>query len=152
MPSSSKPLLKPMLTQIYVTTWHHEVTMSWRSHGGCYIPNPVLLLTYFLSICIINKNLFVGDCIWVRSWNCGCRVTWFCYQLIAKPGNKTAKQIPYPANSSEYSTMNTHTCNASCVYKAVEVELHWHCFMEHENIWRQGRYVDRGYKTVGSYN
>ena len=28
--------------------------------------------------------------IWVRSWNFGCLVTWFCYQLIAKPGNKTA--------------------------------------------------------------
>ena len=26
----------------------------------------------------------------VRSRNCGCVVTWFCYQLIAKPGNKTA--------------------------------------------------------------
>ena len=29
-------------------------------------------------------------CIWVRSRNCGCLVTWFWYQLIAKPGNKTA--------------------------------------------------------------
>ena len=29
-------------------------------------------------------------CIWVRSRNCSCLVTWFCYQLIAKPGNKTA--------------------------------------------------------------
>ena len=28
--------------------------------------------------------------IWVRSRNCGCVVTWFCYQLIAKPSNKTA--------------------------------------------------------------
>ena len=28
--------------------------------------------------------------IWVRSRNCGCLVTWFCYQLIAKPGSKTA--------------------------------------------------------------
>ena len=28
--------------------------------------------------------------IWVRSRNCGCLVTWFCHQLIAKPGNKTA--------------------------------------------------------------
>ena len=28
--------------------------------------------------------------IWVESWGCGCLVTWFCYQLIAKPGNKTA--------------------------------------------------------------
>ena len=26
----------------------------------------------------------------VKSWNCGCLVTWFCYQLIAKPGNKIA--------------------------------------------------------------
>ena len=28
--------------------------------------------------------------LWVRSRNCGCLVTWFCYQLLAKPGNKTA--------------------------------------------------------------
>ena len=27
---------------------------------------------------------------WVRSRNCGCLVTWFRYQLIAKPGKKTA--------------------------------------------------------------
>ena len=32
---------------------------------------------------------------WVRSWNCGCLVIWFCYQLIAKPGNKTAT-VPWP--------------------------------------------------------
>ena len=30
------------------------------------------------------------QCIWVRSRDCGWLVTWFCYQLIAKPGNKTA--------------------------------------------------------------
>ena len=28
--------------------------------------------------------------IWLRSRSCGCLVTLFCYQLIAKPGNKTA--------------------------------------------------------------
>ena len=28
--------------------------------------------------------------IWARSRRCGCLVTWFCYHLIAKPGNKTA--------------------------------------------------------------
>ena len=33
--------------------------------------------------------------IWVRSRNCGCLVTWFCYQLIAKPGNKTA-EVSWP--------------------------------------------------------
>ena len=37
----------------------------------------------------LNKDM-CNPYIWVRSWNCGCFVTWFCYQLIAKPGNKTA--------------------------------------------------------------
>ena len=32
---------------------------------------------------------WMGD-IWVRPRRCGCLVTWFCYHLIAKPGNKTA--------------------------------------------------------------
>ena len=37
-------------------------------------------------------NIFVKT-IWSR--NCDCLVTWFCYQLIAKPGNKTAT-VPWP--------------------------------------------------------
>ena len=40
------------------------------------------LAIYLRLFCIIS--------IWVRSRNCGCLFTWFCYQLIAKPGNKTA--------------------------------------------------------------
>ena len=39
--------------------------------------------------------VYVMYYIWVRSRNCGCLVTWFCYQLIAKPGNKTAT-VPWP--------------------------------------------------------
>ena len=42
--------------------------------------------------------------IWVRSRNCGCLVTWFCYQLIAKPGNKTATVLwpdPYASTKAE---------------------------------------------------
>ena len=39
----------------------------------------------------------MGDLIWLRSRNCGCLVTWFSYQLIAKPGNKTAAvSWPHP--------------------------------------------------------
>ena len=38
----------------------------------------------------VSISLFPSSHIWVRSRNCGCLVTWFCYQLIAKPGNKTA--------------------------------------------------------------
>ena len=41
----------------------------------------------------IKRNLL--EYIWVKSRNCGCLVTWFCYQLIAKPGNKTAA-VPWP--------------------------------------------------------
>ena len=38
--------------------------------------------------------------IWVRSRNCSCLVTWFCYRLIAKPGSKTAAvSWPDPYNA-----------------------------------------------------
>ena len=41
--------------------------------------------------------LYAINAIWVMSRRCGCLVTWFCYQLIAKPGNKTAPPLwPYP--------------------------------------------------------
>ena len=35
----------------------------------------------------------MNTCIWVRSRNCVCRITWFCYKLIAKPGNTTEPQF-----------------------------------------------------------
>ena len=41
----------------------------------------------FVKNCPLIKKF---DCRWVRSWRCDCLVTWFCYQLIAKPSNKTA--------------------------------------------------------------
>ena len=41
------------------------------------------------------QEVHTSDIIWVRSRNCGCLVTWFCYQLIAKQGNKTAT-VPWP--------------------------------------------------------
>ena len=45
---------------------------------------------YARSIFTVFNQYARSSYIWVRSWNCGCLVTWFCYQLIAKPGNKTA--------------------------------------------------------------
>ena len=58
-------------------------------------------LFYFIAILYLYKYLFNvvsrtkllcsnEDTIWVRSRNCACLVTWFCYQMIAKPGNNTA--------------------------------------------------------------
>ena len=32
---------------------------------------------------------------WVGSRNCGCLVAWICYQLMAKPGSRTAT-VPWP--------------------------------------------------------
>ena len=49
--------------------------------GAFYLHGLTLIPTWMNITSII---------IWVRSWNCHCLVTWFCYQLIAKPGNKTA--------------------------------------------------------------
>ena len=45
---------------------------------------------------IYNKNPFAGKTASGSGHrNFGCLGTWFCYQLIAKPGNKTAPP-PYP--------------------------------------------------------
>ena len=70
--------------------------------------------------------------IWVRSRNCGCLVTWFCYQLIAKPGNKTAA-VPWP---DPYAVCFVLVFCAhkllglggfiSCLYPACSRLLQWH--------------------------
>ena len=47
--------------------------------------------------------------IWVQPWRCGCLVTWFCYQVIAKPGNKTATPSwPDPYTYKLYPTSFHH--------------------------------------------
>ena len=50
------------------------------------------ILGYCSSCLFVSHHCTLGVRvkIWVRSWRCGCLVTWFCYHLIAKPGNKTA--------------------------------------------------------------
>ena len=46
---------------------------------------------FIMEISITGKTVFI----WIRSRSCGCLDTWFCYQLIAKPGKKTAT-VPWP--------------------------------------------------------
>ena len=46
----------------------------------------------------VTRKMFPFDDVimmWVGSWRYGCPVAWFCYQLIAKPGNQTAI-TPWP--------------------------------------------------------
>ena len=49
--------------------------------------------------------------IWVRLRNCGCLVTWFCYQLIAKPGNKTATVL-WPDSYWDWESLNKKHSNS----------------------------------------
>ena len=55
-----------------------------------------------------KKFSFLDAIMWVRSRNCGCLFTWFCYQLIAKPGNKTAT-VPWPDPCKLYKKA-TYSC------------------------------------------
>ena len=54
-----------------------RVLMSWR-------------LIHYIHDKICMMDIIDYIYIYIRSRNCSCLVTWFCDQLIAKPGNKTA--------------------------------------------------------------
>ena len=65
---------------------------------------------------VLHEALILGlFSIWVRSRNCGCVVTWSCYQLIARPGNKTATVSwpdPYKAEQGLSQLERRHyTCD-----------------------------------------
>ena len=53
-------------------------------------------------------------CIWVWSRRRGCLVTWFCYQLIAKPGNKTTVPLwPDPYDGLMSNSAPSHLLDFS---------------------------------------
>ena len=70
--------------------------------------------------------IVVMTLIWVKSRNCGCRVTWFCYHLIAKPGNKTAT-VPWP-DPYEKSSLRGTWGNKSAKWKSVTVSVSYPIF------------------------
>ena len=64
----------------------------------------LLLSRHLQSGAVMIQSNKIG----VRSWNCGCLVNWFCYQLIAKPVNKTAKVLwPNPYDIVFITAKNT---------------------------------------------
>ena len=72
-----------------------------------------------VSSCIARDvHLCIMVYIWIRSRNCGRPVTWPCYQLIARPGNKTATVTwpdPYSdfkCNSKRWFLINEPSWNA----------------------------------------
>ena len=102
------PIVIVMMTQCTITSlivaqWNsvasYQIFMEIYSHLMlyCYWKCQKLLVRQPRNSPMTNCPLFPLlwislnlNTIWFRSWNCGCLVTWFCYQLIAKPGNKTA--------------------------------------------------------------
>ena len=89
-----------------------EVLWSyWQDFYKLFFFNPLWETTLHLRPLWQVVFLERYHCIWVRSRNCGCLVTWFCYQLIAKPGNKTAAVLwpdPYvnPAFPSRFPSLS----------------------------------------------
>ena len=75
-----------------ILTGHTQVpptdkTMKWWRHDGV---SGVMILLFFPGWFQMYIQWYCSwFSIWVNSRRCGCLVNWFCYQMIAKPGNKT---------------------------------------------------------------
>ena len=69
----------------------------------CHEASSNYLSWYFPSY-LTSYGAIRGHAVHIWARNCGCLVTWFCYQLIAKPGNKTAAVLwsdPYGIKYSD---------------------------------------------------
>ena len=101
--------------------------MAWQQTDDD--PLPELMMTQF------------ANTIWVRSRMCGCLVTWFCYHLIAKPGNKTAA-VPWPDpyhqehNSDlEYIRVSSHEPSQNSLTFPWHFPDHFEVFPDHETYY-----------------
>ena len=74
-------------TMLHEISTEHSLAVTWRQSIIIHIRAH----TYTINIRISGQQL--SFMIWVRSWRCGCLFTWFCYQMIAKPGNKIAAPL-----------------------------------------------------------
>ena len=74
-----------IMTKKFEPIWY-DYLLSWCMAKISWPRFCVKVLCYqYIGIPIVEIRYIL-----VRSRNCGCLVAWFCYQLIAKPGNKTA--------------------------------------------------------------
>ena len=82
----------------YKRDWFHYEMLTWNIFPWYEFQN------YWFKIAVASPR---GQCLkwiwsetfgiskWVRSWRYGCIFTWFCYQLITNPSEKTAPP-PWP--------------------------------------------------------
>ena len=116
--------------------------MHWRYHSLALLWNGEwqfdgLVQDFNNSGAIIqNSNDAVNWCVWVRSRRCGCLVTLFCYQMIAKPGNKTAA----PLWSDPYIDGFVQDCSISLLmhwrYCSLALNIYIYIFMDRcKSVW-----------------
>ena len=94
------------LVSAHVVAWHQTGSKPWwwRTKMAYGDKNKLQWnLNWYRKIFskTMHSKVSLQMQIWVRSRNCGCCVTWFCYQLITKPGNKTAT-VSWPDPYSDY--------------------------------------------------
>ena len=117
----------------------------WYSQGTMGMFSSSLTTSDILAV----RNVIKGNCIamfsrttqhiiWVRSRRCGCLVTWFCHQLIAKPGNKKAAPSwpdPYvndqhPCYATDYVFLEYIWMNSSILSPLTSFQFHFRDIQE----------------------
>ena len=97
-------LIKWCILQVSWVHWTEDSTSVTGPHVSLYFLYDIHIYTF-----LYKKNMYIGHM--GKSWRCGCLVTWFCYQLIARPGIKTAAHPwpdPYFKKKSICSLKNQH--------------------------------------------
>ena len=92
-------MLGSMLPQVALYSGH-DLTWTQLSYVGMCNCKMGSLMTQKMAnfLWVINPfqcQFIIYNSIWARSRRCICLVTWFCYLMIAKPGNTTGAP-PWP--------------------------------------------------------
>ena len=118
--------------QIYTCMLHNEKNNAVKTPFKCR-DCPLSVVSHLMTP--LTKQY-----IWVRTRNCGCLVTWFCYQLIAKPGNKTAA-VSWPDRYTKFKDASPawpisplEYCNYNIRYHRLKWR-HMSCVRSHRLIY-----------------
>ena len=100
--------------------------------------------------------------IWIRSLRCVCLVNWFCYQLIAKPGNKTdtlpwpdplyCTQIKIHMVMINYTACNINACQINIIDMVIEYQLQkWYKSKSNRSGCGSGKTLEVGNVSIQCY-
>ena len=83
---------------IYYLLSRSTCQRGWLSRGGLMVSMALVQIYWCVLLLIEAPSKWLPFC--------GCLVTWFCYQLIAKPGNKTATVLWPDPNALSWIKMH----------------------------------------------